>query len=181
MKLSRILFIGAGALVVVWASALFMQPTATPAPGAAGSSVVPPPSPMTATAPSQEQPDSKFDLERLTDFKTLSRETLAKLPRKADLRNLSDEEVHETPAPVQAAGVELGRIAGELDRNPALKEAAAEFYIACAEESEFLNSVRALCYSHLPKLLEPSKLVSLRVSSRVRDLAQKLASPDHGI
>jgi hypothetical protein len=109
-------------------------------------------------------------------FIELSTQVLSELPQPKDLENLSDEEVHGTPTVVREAGERLGEIAERVAKNPELREQAKEFYMACAEDDRTLQSVRALCYSHLPELLSLEDLKRVRVTPELRTLAGRLIS-----
>lgn len=97
------------------------------------------------------QPQSPASLVSAAQFNDLIHKTLNELPTAASLRDLSEEETHDTPETVSEAGTQLGRIAQAVHDNPALAPAAADFYSRCARQAEVLTSVRALCYSHVMK------------------------------
>lgn len=82
------------------------------------------------------------------EFAKLSQNILGSLPNKAELKKLTNEEVHETPKIIMEAGVKLGLIAQAIANEPGLQKDGFEFYRACASSEKNPNSVRALCFSN---------------------------------
>jgi hypothetical protein len=89
--------------------------------------------------------------EQIKTFKEFKEKSLAikeKLPRKSDLQNLKDDEVHSIPQELLATGRELGQLKEYVLRYPdfkALQEEAKEFYKSCADDEAYPTSIRSLC------------------------------------
>ncbi|MFL5812841.1 MAG: hypothetical protein ACJ763_04640 [Bdellovibrionia bacterium] len=124
-------------------------------------------------------------------FAMLATRTLKNLPTNADLRKLTAEEVHHTPALLMQAAGELGDVAEALEtrlkqaeNNPTEKAEAIQdgitFYQECMNGPERPSSVRALCYSHYRELRELSgkpetQAEAQNVPANVRSLVDFLA------
>jgi hypothetical protein len=155
------------------------------------SSQVTNPSPA-ALAISPSDSMTEEDEKALSDsFEMLATRTLKNLPTNQDLRKLTAEEVHHTPAILMQAAGELGDVAEALDArlraaesNPTEKTKAIQdgitFYQECMIGPERPSSVRALCYSHYRELREQSgkpetPAEAQNVPANVRSLVDFLA------
>jgi hypothetical protein len=124
-------------------------------------------------------------------FEMLATRTLKNLPSNNDLRKLTAEEAHHTPAILMQAAGELGDVAEALDTrlkaaasDPAEKAEAIQdgiaFYQECMNGPERPSSIRALCYSHYRELREmsgkpESQVEAQNVPANVRSLVDFLA------
>jgi hypothetical protein len=104
------------------------------------------------TPPPAQTPKAPTEGMSTEQFAELCHQILKDLPTAANIRGLTDEEVHDTPEPIAVAGTQLGRIAQAVHDNPSLARAANDFYGRCAHQNEVLTPVRALCYSHVMNL-----------------------------
>ena len=86
------------------------------------------------------------------EFRDFLEETFDVLPRLSDLRKLSAEETHATPAVIREGAAQMAEVAEKLDRNPEFKPEALEFYQKCSLETEIATSIRALCLNHALRL-----------------------------
>lgn len=139
-------------------------------------------------------PDSmtEEDEEALSNsFEMLATRALKNLPTNKDLRKLTAEEAHHTPAILMQAAGELGDVAEALDtrlkaaaNDPTEKAKAIQdgiaFYQECMNGAERPSSVRALCYSHYRELREMSgkpetQAEAQTVPASVRSLVDFLA------
>lgn len=109
-------------------------------------------------------------------FRQMTGETMAALPRTAELQELSEEELHSRPLPLQRAGAALGRISQVLRANSGLKEEGIRFYAECAAKSELVQTVRALCYRNLVSLggIDRARELGGSVPDEVKRLAQEI-------
>ena len=71
------------------------------------------------------------------------------LPKTKDLKNLSEEEIHNHPAAMEKAALELGELAEKTKAHPEFLSPTLEFYDQCAKKDELLLAVRALCLRDL--------------------------------
>lgn len=83
--------------------------------------------------------------ESAENFQRLVLQASESLPRVEALRGMSDPAMHHTPEIVLAAAENLGQLAEFLENHPEHKSAAAEFYQGCAQDSDGVASIRALC------------------------------------
>jgi hypothetical protein len=172
-----------GAIAVVAVALFFFhaqqsptEPSATPGAAAAPSAppgIVAPKEEIAAPLPPQETsvaPITHEGLERLMI------EAEKAIPSRAELRKLTSEEVHETPATIRAAGFSLGRVAEAVSREPSLAADAFPFYEKCARNVDYPSSVRALCYSDYERIGNGLDLPVNPdvVPASVRELADKV-------
>lgn len=149
--------------------------------GADSSAVSIPPSPgqedHTHSAP---MPQGRDPLEgkRLSteEFRTMAAKVAKELPTKQSVQGLTDKDAHTMPKPMLEAGQQLGLIAQAVANEPSLAQDAYLFYEKCAGSSQYLDAVRALCFSNYKDL--GSKLglaVKEEVAPRkIRELAEKI-------
>lgn len=110
-------------------------------------------------------------------FRARTRETLARLPRKATLVAHSGASVHHFPAPLESAGKAMGEIAKRLKNDPALLPEALAFYRDCAQDAALPDSVRALCFSDHQRHGGESSATPIdpgQVPEKIRRLATKI-------
>jgi len=105
------------------------------------------------------------------EFQSLAEKVLAGLPKRAELRKLTDAQLHHAPPEVVRAGTLLGRVAQALHDNPSLGSLGSEFYKRCTSDQDFVTSVRALCYA---RLVARDPLASVDVPANVRALSQQI-------
>lgn len=151
-----------------------------------------PMSESSASAPQNPQGNASKGRVSTESFEILAEQSLQNLPKKADLRKLTAEEAHHTPALLMKAAGELGDVAEALQAKLKQSEGnAAEtektlqegvsFYQKCLSQNESPESVRALCYSHYRELREKlgqpeSQEEARTVPLSVRSLADFLAN-----
>lgn len=82
-------------------------------------------------------------------FIALLKETEAKLPTIADIRQLPAGALHRTPAPVMQAGKDLGLLKEVLKVHESYEREAVVFYEKCAKTKERPMAVKALCLTNL--------------------------------
>lgn len=113
-------------------------------------------------ASSQENQDAWPERERL----------LNQLPRKNQVQNLSDAEVHHAPAVVHAAGLQLGAFKESWWGQPGRHFEAASLYRDCVLDAEIMDSIRILCLANIfwferngidlgPIPIEPARLIEI--------------------
>lgn len=92
----------------------------------------------------------------IDDFKNMLVDTERRLPKKADLKELPPEALHNTPAIIIEAGRNLGAIKEviKVHENYALE--AIPFYSKCSKNDETPTTVRALCLTNLILLKKKS-------------------------
>jgi hypothetical protein len=120
----------------------------------------------------------------------LGDEVLSSLPKLSDLRNLSNEEVHEVAKPVFAGALQIKRFADQLEismkadaglvtETQSLAAAGVNFYEKCAVNDQTPESIRAVCYVEFIKLSEksghPENLQRLRMPPEVVQIAKSIA------
>lgn len=85
------------------------------------------------------------------EFFEVTRLLLDGLPTQKTLIGITDDEAHGTPAVILQAGLDLGKIAEQVQGNQGLIPEAIRFYTKCSQ-GEYLAPVRALCYYQLKKV-----------------------------
>lgn len=105
------------------------------------------------------------------EFVEFLAEVSERLPKRAQVKNLSPQEVHGRPEILKAAAVDLGEIAQRLERDPSLRPAALEFYKDCALDGEVFRSIRALCFNR-------AQLLSVDLHQDVWDFDPKAIPKD---
>lgn len=84
----------------------------------------------------------------LKEFEDKSISLKEKLPRKTDLQELKDNEVHSIPQELVTTGRELGQLKEYVLRYPELaplQDKAKDFYKSCADDEGYPTSIRSLC------------------------------------
>ncbi len=103
-------------------------------------------------APDPKKPKVNFPLganadKEKTEFHQLISQAFEILPRVEVLKLHRD---HSQPPPeLLQAGTPFGQIEDSLRSNPSLAPQAVEFYRACADDTEMLFAIRALCFRDL--------------------------------
>lgn len=94
-----------------------------------------------------KSPETTNEAEAVPD--TLAKEyeeTMEALPTVDDIRKLSEEEVHHSPVAVKEGGLLIGEIHEAAQKDPARREETLKFFKSCAENSELLPAIRAVCW-----------------------------------
>lgn len=108
----------------------------------------------------------------------LEKSALAGLPTVAAVRENSAADLHDVPAEVIAAGRLFGELSAFLARNPGLVRDALPTYSACANDSEAVPSIRALCAFRLRVYVkewdEAIRAEYAKIPARIRELAKEL-------
>lgn len=103
-------------------------------------------------------------------------ERLKELPTMGELKNLSEEEVHHTPALIREGGAILGKIHAAAETNPERRPDTLIFFKECAEDEEVATSLRAVCWNKVMTLI-PEWQIFLSISdAKVSDEVKNLAS-----
>jgi len=92
----------------------------------------------------------------IIEFQRVAEEALQILPKKRDVGDMRQEEVHQTPSIFVQKIQPLIKINRIVRENPELKGAAFTFYKTCAVREDFMTAVRARCLNHLRKLATES-------------------------
>ncbi len=74
--------------------------------------------------------------------------SLDEFPTIADLKDLSDDEVHHTPEVVMNGGRLVGQLIDRAEKNPALREKTLQLLKSCAESDDVVTAVRAVCWKN---------------------------------
>ena len=85
----------------------------------------------------------------LDQFNQLTSMIYQALGTKDDLKELSDQEVHHIPPVVTLAGHGLGHLREILAQRPEFSEEAQHFYDECVQDELLVDSIRALCLTHM--------------------------------
>ena len=105
-------------------------------------------------------------------------ERLKGLPTMGELKNLSEEEVHHTPAMIREGGAILGKIHTEAEENPERRPDTLEFFKECAEDEDVVTSLRAVCWNKVMTLIPQWQIflpiADAKVSDEVKNLASQL-------
>jgi len=88
------------------------------------------------------------------EFNISLKQILNEIPLSQEIRQLTDEELHHTPAQLIKFARSLGEVQEVLYQNPTnLKiESSSKFYEKCINDVEAVISVRSLCFAHLKNL-----------------------------
>lgn len=92
----------------------------------------------TEQEPTLTQPESSAPVELSVAMK--------QLPTMKDMEGLTEEEVHHTPDAVVEGGMLIGSLLEEAEKNPAKREETLKFFKSCAENSELMPAIRAVCW-----------------------------------
>ncbi len=82
-------------------------------------------------------------------FEEMLKETEAKLPLKAELKQIPEGALHHTPTTILEAGRNLGALKEVLKFHPEYEEKIIPLYHKCAQASDRPTTVRALCLTDL--------------------------------
>jgi hypothetical protein len=109
------------------------------------------PDPALADVLTRERTYTELEINEMTErqFTDLLKDTLRKLPKKSDLKQLPPGALHRTPAIVIQAGRDLGVIKEVLKVHESYERAATPFYKTCAKDETGVTPVRALCLTNL--------------------------------
>jgi len=103
---------------------------------------------------------------------------LNELPRRALIENTSEEELHHGPPGLSQSSLALGKVVGEMKKDPAKIPAGVEFYRSCASDEDVLTAVRAVCLKRLgewaPRAQPPIEVDFSQFDSGLRKLADQL-------
>lgn len=177
--MKRWIFLALAVLIVVGSGALLLHTQQAPL-VSVNETVEPALEPVTVPTPAPVSdvaaPAAPVKHMSTEEFRALGAEVMKALPTKADLKKLTDEEAHGTPAPIITAGVELGKIAEAIADDPALEAEAITLYRECAASPQHPDSVRALCYSNYKRLAKKTgaDFDQTVVKKYLRDLADRL-------
>lgn len=110
------------------------------------------------------------------EFSTLTKKTLSSLPTIEEIRKLSPQEVHGTPAVVLQAAAAVGEITQAIHDNPRFAEEGLRFYSDCAARTDVSTPIRASCLADFDRLKAKTGLSVARpnVSSDLQELAGRL-------
>ncbi len=110
------------------------------------------------------------------EFRTMTAKVAKDLPTKKSVQGISEKDAHTLPAPMVEAGRQLGLIAQAVANEPSLANDAYLFYEKCAGSDQYLDAVRALCFSNYKGY--GSKLgLAVRnevAPAKIRELAERL-------
>jgi hypothetical protein len=123
-------------------------------------------------------PPEEKGLER-EEFRALLDRTQRELPTKQSLQGLSDEEVHQMPAPLREAAGLLGLVAQAVHDNPDLAADAYTFYEECSTAPFYLDPVAALCLVNHLELADRLgfSVNTVKAAPQVQELAARLRTP----
>jgi len=107
-------------------------------------------------------------------FEKLIADTSRKMPTRHDLQQLSSEQVHGTPEVISAAAYRMGAIAQTLEQHPQWTPIALKFYTDCSLHSDYPESLRAVCYSHVLEKSGNGGQLLRGVPFHIRELAKQL-------
>jgi hypothetical protein len=82
----------------------------------------------------------------------LIQSALHTIPTHEDLEKIPADQLHFTPPRIMEAGFAIGKIFDQIVEHPELKKQGLHFFETCANNDHYIESARALCYSHLQEL-----------------------------
>ena len=115
-----------------------------------------------------------------TTEETISQDTqiLDELPTVDDLRHLSEEETHHTPAAIREGGKVIARLIEKAENNPELREKAVHVLHDCAKSETIATSIRAVCWKNTVTYIGKWKVFvpvsQTKLPPRVLELSSKL-------
>lgn len=117
-----------------------------------------------------------------TDFSSESSTELSlkmsDLPNLADVENLSEEDVHETPEIIIRGGMRIGELIEAAQNDPSKREATLLFLKGCAESDDLVPAIRALCWkkvlSHTPRWNIFIPLSDANVPEEIKNLSSEI-------
>lgn len=83
------------------------------------------------------------------DFNRMIHLIAQSLGTRDDIKELSDHEVHHIPPVVSLAGIALAHLKKTLNQRPEYREKAHDFYHQCVQDEQIVDSIRALCLTHM--------------------------------
>lgn len=103
---------------------------------------------------------------------------LDSLPTLDDMKDLSSDEVHHTPEVVLESAREIGRMIDAAEKNPELREKTVKFLLECAEASNVVASIRAVCWKNTMNGVSNWKVFvpvsEAKVPDNIKNLANQL-------
>jgi hypothetical protein len=153
-------------------------PSETEMKGTSGAAVTPKKEDQAKAKTISPEPDSanKSVAKTHPEFQQIIAKTLAAIPSKSDLKNLTNEQVHFTPESVQNAAIAIGNLSQAVHDNPEYLSEALEFYRSCAENQNNPDSVAATCLVKYRQSIARSADASSQAKPQVADVVDKLAS-----
>lgn len=109
-------------------------------------------------------------------WKTELNEKLKKLPRRESLKNLPLNKIHHTPQLLTDGAKVIGDVWEQAEADPQKREETLRFMLSCAEQTETLTSLRAVCWRKLTDGITTWKLFIPLAQARVPDKIQELAT-----
>ncbi|WP_412472266.1 hypothetical protein [Halobacteriovorax sp. RT-2-5] len=97
------------------------------------------------------------------------------LPIVSDIQKLSPSEVHHTPEIIKNAGELVGAIHAQAQAQPLKRYAAMTFFKSCAEDSEVIRSIRAVCLKKIYKLMPEWKIATVLSHEKIPESVSSLA------
>jgi hypothetical protein len=176
----KILFAASAVIALVVVATYFLSGSAKQPAAAESEGAIPSPaaitSPAPAVTPSAAPVESGAPAPTRAELQRMMSEVEKSLSAKAQLKKLTTEQVHHTPEMIRAAGLQLGRIADALSRDPSLAPDAVPFYEKCAKNEGYPNTVRALCWSDYERIANGLRLPvnAEGVPANVRELADQV-------
>lgn len=163
----------AALLIVLWVGRGMREQAPPKGDSSVSTSTVPPVS-KAESSPRSWVSDAKLSEREFAEFAS---RTLEKLPTRAALEDLTDEEVHGTPEVINQAGEELAKIARLASEQPELRSPAFRFYRDCAQRSELILSIRALCLSNARTYAPAQESMDEEsIPANVRAIADRLST-----
>ena len=112
---------------------------------------------------------------QLTDSDLFITKYYNDLPQIADISELSEADVHDTPEIVLNAARIISQVEKDGQSNNKERSAALSFLKACAEDDHLLTSVRALCLSKVYRLMPRWNRVIVIESKKIPKEVESLA------
>lgn len=101
---------------------------------------------------------------------------LDSLPTLDDMKELSADEVHHTPEVVIESAREIGKMIDAAEKNPELREKTVKFLLECAESSNVVASIRAVCWKNTMNGVNNWKVFVPMSEAKVPDNIKNLAN-----
>lgn len=138
-----------------------------------------PPPVKPAAMPMAPEKSAGTALELAQEFSTAQ----AALPLKAEVEKMHDEEVHHLRELNNRLGKAVGELSEAANQDPRRREQTLQFFLRCAEDSEIIDSARALCWWKLTNKINEWKVFIPLSDAKVPLDIQRLAAsinPDEG-
>lgn len=164
------------AIALLTAAAIAMVFTLSGKPQGQSESLAPYPKGPSATAPAS-LPEEHGPHGKITEFQRVTSEALAKMPRLADFRDRTSEEVHSTPQELTDMSPVLAQIGDSLRAHSELIPQGIAFYENCARNPQVATALRSVCLRDLKywATLQPD-ISEVRESDYPADIWQVAAS-----